>query len=82
MSNLKIFSELGIGNETFFSTEIEKGELEHRVKKFIIPRKIEGFYIRVWIGKRVYALSTNRFFNTIYKGRVKFKVIFGIEGKK
>ena len=80
--HLNIFDECGIGNNTFFNTEIEKGNLEHRVKGFLIPPKIEGFYIRVWLGKRVYALSTNRFFNTTYKGRVKFKFIFGIEGRR
>jgi len=78
---IKIFAEAGIGNKSFFSTEIEKGNLEHRVKGFIIPPKIKGFYIRVWLAKRVYAFSSNRFFNTTYKGRVKFKLIFGIEGK-
>ena len=80
--SLKIFAEIGIGNKNFVSTEIEKGNLEHRVKGFLIPPKIEGFYIRVWLGKRVYALSINRFFNTTYKGRVKFKFIFGIEGRR
>ena len=79
---MKIFAEFGIGNSTLFSTEIERKELEHRVKGFIIPPKIEGFYIRVWIGKRVYTFSSNRFFNTTYKGRVKFKLIFGIEGRR
>ncbi len=79
---LKIFSEAGIGNSTFLSTEIEKKELEHRVKGFIIPPKIEGFYIRVWLGKRVYALSSNRFFNTTKKKKIKFKLIFGIEGSR
>ena len=79
---MKIFAEAGVGNSTFFSTEIERKELEHRVKGFIIPPKIESFYIRVWIGKRVYAFSSNRFFNTTYKGRVKFKLIFGIEGRR
>ena len=33
----KIYSELGFGNDTFFSTEIEVGEEEFRVPKFIIP---------------------------------------------
>ena len=80
MKELKIFAEFGIGNSTIFSTEIEKGNLEHRVKGFIIPPKIQGFYIRIWLGKRVYAISTNRFFNTQYKGKNRFKLIFGIEG--
>lgn len=79
---MKIFAEFGIGNKTICSTEIEKGSLEHRVKGFIIPPKIQGLYIRLWLGKRVYAFSTNRFFNTQYKGRKKLKIIFGIEGKR
>ncbi len=79
---LKIFAEAGIGNSTFLSTEIEKKELERRVKGFIIPPKIEGFYIRVWLGKRVYALSSNRFFNTTKKKKIKLKLIFGIEGSR
>lgn len=79
---LKIFAEAGIGNKSFLSTEIEKGKLEHRVKYFLLPPKIEGIYVRVWLGKRVYALSSNRFFNTTKKSRVKFKLIFGVEGKR
>jgi hypothetical protein len=79
---LKIFAEIGYGNSSFCSTEIEKGKFEHRVRGFIIPNKITGIYIRVWIGKRVYALSSNRFFNTTKKDRAKFKFIFGIEGRR
>ena len=79
---IKIFAEMGIGNNSFFSTEIEKGELEHRVKHFLIPPKIEGVYLRIWIYKRVFAISTNRFFNTTKKSKIKFKLIFGIEGRK
>ena len=35
MNKTKIFAD-------FFNTEIEKGNYEHRVAKFIIPTKIEG----------------------------------------
>jgi len=76
---LKIFAEIGYGNSSFCSTEIEKGKLEHRVRGFIIPNKITGIYIRVWIGKRVYALSSNRFFNTDKKDRAKFKLSLSLE---
>ncbi len=79
---LKIFAEVGVGNSSFLSIEIEKDKLEHRVRGFLIPPKIEGIYLRVWIGKRVYAISTNRFFNTTKKTKNKFKFIFGIEGYK
>ena len=79
---IKIFSEFGIGNKTICSTEIELKKREKRVAKFIIPPKIEGFYIRVWIGKVAFAISTNRLFNYTKKGRVKFKLILGIEGSR
>jgi hypothetical protein len=79
---LKIFAEIGFGNRYFCSSEIEKGKLEHRIKGFLLPPKIEGIYLRVWIAKRVYAFSSNRFFNTTKKPRRKFKLIFGIEGRK
>ena len=59
----KIFAEFGIGNATFFSTEIERGEQEKRVASFIVPPKVDGIYIRVWIYKFVIAFSTNRFVN-------------------
>ena len=39
MSQTKIFAELGYGNATFCNTEIEKGKYEHRLAKFIIPKK-------------------------------------------
>lgn len=78
----KIFAEIGIGNKSFCSTEIEKGKLEHRIKGFLIPPKIKGFYLRVWIGKIVFAISSNRFFNKQIKKRAKFKLLFGVEGEK
>jgi len=82
MQTLTIFAEIGIGNKHFCSTEIEKGAQEHRVRGFLVPKKIEGIYLRVWIGKRVYAISSNRLFNTTKKPKAKFKFIFGIEGKR
>jgi len=81
MSELKIFAEIGLGNRYFCSTEIEKGKHEHRIKGFLLPKKIEGIYLRVWIAKRVYAISSNRFFNTTKKPKAKLKIIFGIEGR-
>ena len=79
---LKIFAEFGIGNANFFSTEIERGKKEKRVAKFIIPPKIEGIYLRIWIYKFVIALSTNRLLNWQKKRKVRFKFIFGIEGRR
>jgi len=80
MRKIKLFAEIGLGNPTFCNTEIEKGEREHRVPKFITPPKIEGFYLRIWIWKRVFVISTKSKFSLSRKDRVKFKILFGIEG--
>ncbi len=82
MNQLKIFAEIGYGNPNFLSTEIEKGEQEKRVSRFVIPPKIEGIYFRFWVGKRVLVLSTKNGFSLKKKDRVKLKILFGVEGKK
>lgn len=77
---MNIYAEAGIGNDTFFSTEYEEGEEEYRIPKFVIPTKIRGYYIRVWIGKNVFVLSTNDGFETGKKTKNRFKFLFGISG--
>ena len=79
---IKIFAKLGYGNATFFNTEIEKGKYEHRVSKFIVPKKIEGIYFRFWVWKRVFVVSTNNGFSFSKKDRVKLKILFGVEGRR
>ncbi len=78
----KIFAEFGIGNASIVSTEVERGEQEKRVARFILPPKVDGVYIRIWIYKFVIALSTNRFVNWQKKGKIRFKLIFGVEGHR
>jgi len=80
--SLKIFAEIGYGNDTFCSTEIEKKDLEHRIKGFVMPPKIKGVYLRFWIGKKVLVLSTKNGFSFGKKDRVKLKLLFGVEGEK
>jgi len=82
MNQIKIFAELGFGNPTFCNTEIEKGKYEHRISRFITPPKIEGVYLRIWIWKRVFVLSSNNGFSLNQKDKVKLKVLFGIEGRR
>jgi len=82
MNKIKIFAELGFGNSTFCNTEIEKGKYEHRIPRFITPPKIEGVYLRIWIWKRVFVLSSNNGFSLNQKDKVKLKVLFGIEGRR
>jgi len=71
---------MGLGNETFFSTEIEEDGGEYRVPKFIKPNKISDRYLRFWIGKRVFILSTRDGFKISKRDRNKLKLVFGIAG--
>ena len=43
----KIFAEIGFGNDTFLSTEIEEANNEYRIPKLILPKKIDGFYLKI-----------------------------------
>jgi hypothetical protein len=76
----KVFAEIGFGNESFFSTEIEEGDSEYRIPKFIKPKKIDGFYFRFWIFKTVFILSTKNGFEIKKKDRNKLKILFGLSG--
>ncbi len=76
----KVFAEVGFGNDTFFSTEIENGNKEYRIPEFVKPKFIKGYYFRFWIFKRVFILSTNLGFEITKKDRNKLKILFGISG--
>ena len=78
----KVFTEVGFGNDTFFSTEIEDGKSEYRIPKFVLPEKIKGFYIRLWIFKTVCIISTNHIFEIKKKDRNTLKILFGISGEE
>jgi hypothetical protein len=77
----KVYAEIGFGNNTFLSTEIEEGNSEYRIPKFIKPNKTEGYYLRFWIFKKVFIFSTNNGFKVIKKDRNKLKILFGISGE-
>ena len=77
----KIYTEVGLGNDSFFSTEIEKGKKEYRLNKYIKPKKVNGFYLRFWIFKKVIILSTKDGIKIISKDNNKLKILFGIEGE-
>jgi hypothetical protein len=77
----KVFAEIGFGNNTFLSTEFEEGGIEYRIPKFILPNRINGFYFRFWIFKKVFILSSNHGFEVTKKDKNKLKILFGISGK-
>lgn len=76
----KVFAEIGIGNKTFLSTEIEEGLGESRIPQFILPKKIEGYYLRFWVFRRVIIFSTNEGVKLQKKTGNHFKILFGISG--
>jgi hypothetical protein len=75
-----VFAEIGFGNETFLSTEVEEGDFEYRVKGFILPETIKGIYLRFYIGKKNIILSSRKGFIIKRKEKSKFKILFGVYG--
>lgn len=77
----KIFSEVGIGNCSFFSTEIENGAKEKRIKGFIRPKKIVSYYFRIWILKKVLIVDSKEGIK-LKKGKEnRIKILIGIHGE-
>lgn len=76
----KVFAEIGIGNKTFLSTEIEEGPSEFRIPQFVLPKKIEGYYVRLWIFRCVIIFSTNEGIKLQKKTSNHLKILFGISG--
>lgn len=77
---MKVFTEIGLGNTTFLSTEYESDKEEYRVPRFEIPKNVHGYYVRVWIGGKVFVISTNDGFEVTQKDKKKFKILLGVSG--
>ena len=77
----RIYAEMGFGNETFLSTEIEEGRKERRVPRFILPKKIRDIYLRIWILRASIIISTADGIKIKKKDDNKFKLVFGIGGE-
>ena len=74
---MKIYSEIGIGNDTFVSSEIEyDDETEVRVKGFLV-KSITEVYFRLWIKKAVFIYSSKEGFKTVFKTKNRFKLVMG-----
>ena len=73
---MKIYTEVGFGNPTFISTEIEVGDIEWRVPGWKVE-KIKEIYIRIWIGKKVLIMSSEDGIKIQNKNRNNFKTIMG-----
>ena len=77
---MKIYAEVGFGNETFCSTEYEDGDREYRVSSFTKPPHVTEYYVRIWIRKTVYIFSTSEGFKKVSKDKNRFKFLFGVGG--
>ncbi len=75
-----IYAEIGFGNKTFLSTEIEQNDKEWRIAKFLLPKKIKDVYFRFWVFKKVFIFSTSKGVSIKNKDRNNFKILFGIGG--
>lgn len=61
------------------STEIEFADTEWRVQSNV-KIKNKRYYIRFWIGKKVFSYSMNDGFKIKNKNRFNFKLVFGVQG--
>ncbi len=76
----KIYAEIGLGNDTFLSTEIEQDGQEYRIPRFALPQKIQEVYFRFWFRKKVFVFSIPKGISIRTKDRKGFKVLFGVGG--
>ena len=78
---MKKYIEFGIGNTWCVRTEIEDdegGETEHRGIEHL--SKVEGVYVRLWLGQTVIVVSTNEGVKKMRKDRRAFKLLLGFAG--
>ncbi|MDP3986929.1 MAG: DUF3977 family protein [Nanoarchaeota archaeon] len=78
----KVYTEIGFGNTSFLSTEIEKGKEEYRINKFIMPKKIKEIYIRIWLLKLIIILSSSEGLKLKRKNKNNLKILFGFGGTR
>lgn len=71
------YTELGIGNESFISTEIETEACEVRTNKMLIGKPI-SVYVRIWLGKQVLIFDSKEGIKRQKKTRRCFKLLIGI----
>lgn len=80
----KIFAEIGfdLDNNRFGfgqSIEIEHSDgSEDRLNEAVKIKKIESYYVRIWILKRVFIIDSQRpHFSFKKKNRLNFKIVLG-----
>ena len=78
----RVFTEVGFGNPTFISTEIEYEDGREERVPGRVPMKRAGFYMRLRIGTRHWAWDTKDGYAFKRRPRAAFKVLFGWYGDR
>lgn len=74
------YLEIGLGNRWLIRTEYEDlSGTEYEVKGWQGPIHLDSFYLRLWLGKRVWILDSKEGFKQSSKQRSSIKLIFGIK---
>lgn len=77
----RIFTEIGIGNDTFINTEVEYTDGTEDRRPGFYNMKLNDVYLRLWWGEATYIASFEKgFFKKPKTGRKKFKLLLGFGG--
>ena len=76
--SMKMYAEVGIGNETFLSTEYEDESGDEYRRNGFRFASVQSIYLRVWIAHRVIILDSKERFKMKTTSRAAFKLLFGI----
>jgi hypothetical protein len=72
-----LYSEIGIGNGSLVSTEIERKKDEVRVNGWMMG-VFRSIYLRLWLGKTVIVIDSVDGLKVTKKSRRKVKILLGI----
>lgn len=78
----KAYNEVGVGLPHFLSAELEHADgTEERVKGWVRMDRIQSFYMRVWVGRTVWILDTDKpHLSARRKPYTAFKIVLGMGG--
>ena len=81
-NQVKVFTEIGFGNDTFVNTETEYPDGSEERQKGVVKMNLKAIYFRIWLGNKVFILASNEGFKLTQKSKKRFKVLFVLEGYK
>ena len=76
--SMKLYTEVGIGNETFLSTEYEDESGDEYRRNGFRFASVQSIYLRVWIAHRVIIVDSKEGIKVKTRSRAAFKLLFGI----